>query len=237
MSRPVPGFRSRLTAGGLAGVLGVAVPLGGLVIRPIWTFPSTTASGASVTSFVSAHTAPLQVMMITYTAGVTLWLVFGAAVWARMRAALPGDSILTTCFAAGLTSFVTLLLAGFTAFDILVYRQPDPTEARLLYDLTFGLLAISGMPTAVALTAYAAATYRHHAFAPATGAIAAATALAHVLLLLSFIIGRGFFSLQGAVIAVIPALLFFWIAQTSTTLTAQTRPATAQAHNSPGMPR
>ena len=237
MSGPVPGSRSRLTAGGLAGVVGVAIPLVGLAIRPIWTFPSTTASSASVTSFVSVHTAALQAMMITYTAGVTLWLVFGAAVWARMRATLPAESMLTTCFAAGLTSLITLLLAGFTAFDILVYRRPDPTEARLLYDLTFGLIAMSGMPTAVALTAYAIATYRHHAFAHATGAIAAATAAAHVVLLLSFIVGRGFFSLQGAVIAVIPALLFFWIAQTGTTLTTQTRSATATAHNRPVMPR
>lgn len=226
MSRPAATHPWRLlTVGGLAGVLGVAIPLVGLAIRPIWTFPSTTASGAAVTSFVSAHTAPLQAMMLTYTVGVTLWLVFGAAVWARMRAALPGDSMLTTCFAAGLTSFVTLLLAGFTAFDILVYRTPDPSEARLLYDLTFGLLAMSGMPTAVALGAYAVATYRHHVFAPATGIVAAATAVAHVLLLLAFIVGRGFFSLQGAVIAVIPALLFLWIAQTGTTLSSQRRSA------------
>jgi hypothetical protein len=140
-----------------------------------------------------------------------------------MRAALPSGSILAACFAAGLTSLITLLLAGFTAFDILVYRKPDALEARLLYDLTFGLLAMSGMPTAVALTAFAIAAYRHCVFARVTGAVAAVSAVAHLLLLLSFIVGRGFFSLQGAVIAVVPALLFFWIAQTAATLTTQPR--------------
>ncbi len=178
----------RLSAGGWAGVLGVAVPLVGLIVLPIWTFPSTNASGADVLAFARGHTGALQTMMLAYTVGVTLWLVFGAAVWARMRAALPGDSMLTTCFAGGLISFVTLLLAGFTCFDILVYRLPPPAEARLLYDLTFGLLAMSGMPTAAALTAYAIAVYRHRVFARPTGHLAAVTVAAHVSLLLSFIV-------------------------------------------------
>lgn len=212
--------RRGLTLGGLAGTAGVALPLVGLAVRPIWGFPGTTASGAGIVAFTGAHTAALQVMMLTYTVGVTLWLVFGAAVWGRLRGALPSDSPLTTGFAAGLVAFVTLLLAGFTCFDVLVYRRPAPAEAKLLYDLTFGLLAMSGMPTAVALTAFAVAVYRHHLFARTTGHLAVAAAAAHVLLLLSFVAGRGFFSLQGAVIAVIPALLFAWIAHTGATLTA-----------------
>jgi hypothetical protein len=46
---------------------------------------------------------------------------------------------------------VALLLAGFTAFFVLVYRGADVGDPRLLYDLTFGLLATSGAPTAIAL--------------------------------------------------------------------------------------
>ena len=216
--------RPRLSAGGWAGVLGIAVPLIGVIVLPIWTFPATSASGVEVRAFARGHTAALQAMMVTYTVGVTLWLVFGAAVWARMRATLPRDSMLTTCFAGGLISFVTLLLAGFTCFDILVYRQPAPAEASLLYDLTFGLLAMSGMPTAAALTAYAISVYTHRAFDRPTGHLAAATAATHVLLLLSFIVGNGFFSLQGAVITAVPALLWIWIAYTGSTLTTRPRP-------------
>lgn len=216
--------RPRLSTGGWAGVLGMVIPLIGLIVLPIWTFPSTSASGDEVLAFARTHTGSLQAMMLTYTLGVTLWLVLGAAVWARLRAALSSDSMLTTCFAGGLISFVTLLLAGFTCFNILIYRQPAPSEAKLLFDLTFGLLATSGMPTAVALTAYAVAVYRHSVFPRPTGHLAVVTAAAHVLLLLSFIVGHGFFSLEGAVIAVVPAPLWIWIASTGSTLRTKPLP-------------
>ncbi len=193
---------------------GVVIPIIGVLIQPIWTFPATTASGAHVAEFVAAHHAALQATMVANTIGVNLWLVFGASVWARLNASLSATSMIPTCFAAGLVAFVTLLLAGFTAFDLLVYRQPDPSQAQLLYDLAFGLLAMSGMPTAAALGAYAVAVYRDRILPRHTGHLAAAAAAAHVLLLLSFIVRTGFFSLEGAVISVIPALLFAWIADT-----------------------
>ena len=215
--------------GGLAGLVGIGIPLLGLMIFPIWRFPTTTASGDVITAFARTHGAALQAMMITYTLGVTLWLVFGASVWAHMRAALPADSMLTTCFAAGIVALVTLLLAGFACFDVLVYRHPGAGEAKLLYDLTFGLLAMSGMPTAIALSAFAAAAYVHGVFARAAGHLAVVTAAAHVCLLLSFIVGRGFLSLEGAVIAVIPAPLWIWIAYTSGTLISARRGASRQA--------
>jgi hypothetical protein len=211
--------RGRLAGGGWAGVLGVAVPVIGLISCPIWTFPSTTATGAHIAAFVSAHHAALQATMLANTLGVSLWLVFGAAVWARLRATLPATSMIPTCFGAGLVAFVTLLLAGFTAFDILIYRQPGASETQLLYDSTFGLLAMSGLPTAAALTAYAAAVYRHRVLPGHTGHLAAAAAAAHLLLLLSFVVRDGFFSLEGLVITVVPALLFAWIADTGSCLT------------------
>jgi hypothetical protein len=50
------------------------------------------------------------------------------------------------CFLLGFVSFVTLLLAGFTAFFVLVYRGAEAPDPKLLYDLAFGLLAMSGAP-------------------------------------------------------------------------------------------
>ena len=63
----------------------------------------------------------------------------------------------------------------------------------------------------------------HRAFDRLTAYLAVAAAIAHVLLLLSFIAGRGFFSLEGAVITVVPALLWAWIAWTGSTLTSPRR--------------
>lgn len=142
------------------GVLGILIPTIGLIVYPIWSFPGTRTSGADIASWAAAHHGRLVVTMLFYTIGVTLWLAFGAALWSYLRDHLPAGSTLATGFGAGLIGFVTLLLAGFTAFDLLLYRLPAGSTATLLYDLAFGLLAMSGMPTALSLASFGVAVYR-----------------------------------------------------------------------------
>jgi hypothetical protein len=200
---------------GIAGVLGVALPSAGVLVLPIWQFPGTSASASELTGFALRHESALPAAMILNAAGVALWMVFGAGVWLRLRDAGGRDSLASACFAFGLVGFVTLLLAGFVAMFLLSYRATALTEARLLYDLTFGLLAISGLPTAIALGSYAAVTFRRGTLPRFTAWLAAVAAAAHVLLLFSLVIPRGVFSLEGQVITVVPALLFAWILATS----------------------
>ena len=97
----------------------------------------------------------LIVTMLHNTVGVTLWFVFGAAVYAVLRDRLPTRSMLPMCFAASFFGCVTLLLSGFTEFNLLLYRRHSAETSILLYDLTFGLLAMSRMPTVVALGSFA----------------------------------------------------------------------------------
>ena len=132
----------------------------GVIVDQMWTFPGTGASAAEVAGFVDAHRSALLVAMVLSTGAVALWLVFGVGVWLWMREAAGGESFLSVCFLVGLVSFVTLLLAGFTSFFVFVYRAPAASDPRLLYDLAFGLLAMSGVPTALALGAYAAQVFR-----------------------------------------------------------------------------
>lgn len=207
----------RLT--GLAGLASIPLGVAGVLIDRMWEFPQTTARSNQIASFVAAHRPALLVAMILSTATVGLWLVFASGVWRWIRATDRGESVLSTCFLAGFVSFVTLLLAGFTAFFVLVYRAPAPSDPQLLYDLAFGLLAMSGVPTALALGAYAV-----HALGPsrlprATAELAIVAALAHLALLASFVVRSGFFSLAGGVTIVIPATLFAWIMATGITMT------------------
>jgi hypothetical protein len=218
MAELITSVRRRRIYGGAVGVLGILVPTIGLIILPIWRFPSTNAAGAQISEFASQHRTALRTTMLCYTLGVSLWLVFGSILWARLRSEEESGSVIPTCFAAGLIGFVTLLLAGFTAFDILVYRGTGASESRLLYDLGFGMLAMSGMPTAISLGAFATSIYRYRWLRRYTADLAAVTAAAHVLLLLSFVANTGFFSLEGAVITVIPALLWAWILITGVAL-------------------
>jgi hypothetical protein len=202
---------------GAAGVLGFALAaigsgvIGAFEDAALWQFPGTGSSAAEITAFVAEHRDGALAGMALNSAGVTLWMAFGAGVWQRLRQASGGESFLSACFGFGLVGFVTLILAGFVPFFVLAYRADALSDARLLYDVTFGLLAISGAPTALACGAYAALVFRTGILPRWTASLAALAAATHVLLLASFLVADGFFSLEGQVITAIPTTLFLWI--------------------------
>jgi hypothetical protein len=198
-----------------SGVTGFALPALTLAVYPIWSYPQTQTSGAEVALWAANHHGQLVTTQLLNTVGVTLWFVFGAGLWIYLRDRLPMRSSLPACFAASFFGCVILLLSGFTAFNLLLYRERPAEPSILLYDLTFGLLAMSGMPTVVALGAFAAAVYRHRVLPRYTGHLALAAATVHPLLLVSFIVEDGRLSLEGLSITAMPAFLFAWILGTA----------------------
>lgn len=213
------GERSSMRLAAFAGLVGCGLGIvgSGLVVN-LFEAPGTAAPADEIAAFVQGHRSALLVGTLMTAVGVSLWLVFGAGVWLRLRREAGTESLACACFAVGLIGFATLILVGFTAFLILVYRDADVSDPRLLYDLTFGLLAMSGAPTAVALGAYASVARRSVGQPGWTALLAAVAAVAHLLLLASFVVETGFFSLEGQVITAIPATLFVWIIATSTVL-------------------
>lgn len=209
---------------GLAGCASLVLGAAGVAVDRMWTFPGTGATSAEIATYAQSHRTALLVAMVLTTAAVALWLAFGAGVWLWLRQTTNAESVLSACFLAGLISFVTLLLAGFTPFLLLVYRAPEASDPRLLYDLSFALLAISGIPTALALGSYAAIAFGAERIPGSTAVLAVLAALAHVVLFASLLIGSGFFSLEGGVTIAIPATLFAWIFVTSIAMIAAARP-------------
>jgi hypothetical protein len=213
---------------GAAGVLGVASgTVGGVIIAPVWRFPATTSTSHQIAQYVLSHRTELLIGMGLNTLGVTLWLVFAAGVWSRLRRQPGADGFLSSCFVFGMVATVTLLLSGFTAFWVLASRDATLADARLLYDLTFGLLAMSGAPTAIALGAYGALILQTHALPRGTAWFAIIATIAHVALLATFIPASGFFSLEGQVITAIPGTLFVWIAYTGVAMLRNEHPTMA----------
>lgn len=198
-----------------AGVAGFVLPALTLIAYPIWSYPGSRASGGEVAFWASGHHDQLIVSQVLNTAGVTVWLVFGAAVWSYLRGRLPAGSMLPAAFAAGLVGCVTLLLAGFTAFNLLLLRGHTVETSQLLYDLAFGLLAMSGMPIIVAAGSFARAVYAHRVLPTYTGHLALTVAVTHPFLLMAFIVREGPLSLQGLSITAMPAFLFAWILGTA----------------------
>ena len=219
---------SRINIGVIAGVAGFLVPTASNLLVPIWSLPSTSASGAKVARFVLDHQAAFRGTLVLDVVGVTLWMVFGGAVWLRLRRASGSDTLATSLFGVAFTGMILLLMAGFTTALVLAYRVPSPATANLLYDMTFGLLAMSGMPAIVALTAYASVVLATKRLPRRTAELAILTATGHVLLLASLVTPRGVLSLEGPLITAMPALLFAWILTTALTLRRPdwvTRPA------------
>jgi hypothetical protein len=208
--------RRELRLAGIVGTLSVALGIAGVLVNQMETFPGTAATAGEIATYVQDHRSALLIGMLLTTAAVTLWLVFGAGVWLWLRETSGGESLLSACFLLGFAGFVTLLLAGFTSFVVLVYRGSEASDPKLLYDLAFGLLAMSGAPTALALGSYATLVFRAGRLPRWTALLAAVAALAHLALFASFLTTGGFFSLEGGVIIVIPATLFVWILGTST---------------------
>lgn len=207
-----------------SGVIGFALPALTLPVYPIWSYPHTQTSGLEVAAWAANHHAQLVVTQLLNTVGVTVWFVFGAALCTYLRDRLPAGSTLPACFAGSFFGCAILLLSGFTAFNLLLYRRHSAELSTLLYDLTFGLLAMSGLPTVVALGSFAAAVYRHRVLARYTAHLAIAGAAIHPLLLAAFIVEEGPLSLQGLSIAIMPAFLFAWILGTALGVPRQRRP-------------
>ncbi len=202
----------------IVGLTSIALGIVGAIVDQMWTFPGTSATGGEIAGYVDAHRPALLLAMILSTAAVGLWLLFGVGVWVWLRETTGNVSPLSVCFLVGLVSFVTLLLAGFAVAFVLFYRAPEASDPRLLYDLGFGLLAMSGVPTALALGSYAAQVFHGGRLPNWTAWVALVAALAHLVLLSSLVITSGFFSLEGGVIIAIPATLFAWITGTSIAL-------------------
>lgn len=199
-----------------AGTLGVAIPAVAIPIYPIWLVPPTQTSGGDVALWASAHHDRLVITQVLYTVGVGLWLVFGAAIETHLRNRLPTGSPLAAGFGVGIVGLVTLILSGFTAFDLLLYRPRSAELSALLYDLTVGLLAMSGIPTVVALGCFAIAVYRHRVLGRNCAHLATIAAAAHAFLIAAFITPTGPLSLQGVLtVTGIPLLLFAWIGHTA----------------------
>jgi hypothetical protein len=203
---------------GAAGITSVLLGTVAAIVARMWEIPDTRASATEVASYVAAHRSAALAAMVLNTIAVTLWLDFGACVWARLRQTPRSDGYLAACFGLGLAGFVTLIFAGFAVFFVLVYRSGDVGDARMLRDVAFGLLALSGAPTVLALSAYATLVYMGGPFPRWTAHLAALAAAAHIVLIGSFLVSSGFFSLEGEVIIAIPATLFAWIFGTGVAL-------------------
>ena len=180
------------------------------LISPLWEWPTTTADGAEIAAYVTEHRDAALASVLVYALGMGGFAVFALALAPRLREPYRG------LLAGGFAVLTAVVLVGFTFMLVLAARveELEPDTVKLLYDLCFGTLAISGVPTAIAMAAAALAPELDRV----SRGLAAIAAVAHVAILASFLPDSGFFSLEGGVIVAIPATMFVWLAYTSARL-------------------
>jgi hypothetical protein len=203
-------------ATGLTGLASFALIIAAaLVSPPLWDTPGTSASGSEVAASIHDHRGRIIGSLFIYSVAIGLFLCFAAGLWAWLREREPTPGPVSAIFGLGAVALVVLILAGFVPIAVAAYRSHGPALAGLLSDLTFGLLALSGIPTAVCLGAYAALVGRRGGLPQWTAWLAGLGALTHVFIAASFMSHGGLLSLEGSVIVWVPATFFVWILATS----------------------
>jgi hypothetical protein len=144
--------------------------------------------------------------------------VFAAGLWSWFRQQEPVPQPPSSILGLAGIALVALILSGFVPMCLLAYRSEPASIAGLLADISFGLLAVSGIPTAVFLAAYTALVLRLGCIPRLTACIAGAGAGAHVLIAASFLSHGAFLSLESGVIVWVPATFFEWILATAAVL-------------------
>ena len=199
-----------MRAAGIAGLASfVLICVGGL-IAPLWDMAATGAFNAQVASDIADERDAILASLFVYSLAMGLFCLFAAGVWTRLRLAEPVPHPLAAAFAIGVTVMIALIFVGFVPISVAAYRAPSRISMELR-DLSFGVLAVSGIPTLVALSAYAAVVFRTRCLAVWSAWMAVIGAAAHVIIAASFLFDSGFLSLEGGVIVAIPATLFGWL--------------------------
>jgi hypothetical protein len=212
-----------VTLARLTGLVGLAcfacIAIGALVAPPLWSAPDTAASAQTIFAYAEEHRDRILASLFAYSLAMGLFLCFaaGLTIWLlRLRSAVSGA--LSIAFALAAVALVTLILAGFVPGGVSAYRPQSPALARAFLDLTFALLAFSGIPTAICLGAYVALVLPTKALPAWTGWLACLGAVAHLLIATTLLFPSGFLSLEGDVIVWVPATFFAWILLTSVAL-------------------
>lgn len=188
------------------------------VAPPLWDAPGTNASAARVAAYIQENDGRAIASLFIFSLAMGLFLCFAAGLWLWLRQAEPAPQPLSAIFAFGAIALAVLILTGLATASVMSYRPYQPALVGLLADVTFGVLALSGIPTAVCLGAYAALVLRHRCLPAWTGWLAVLGALTHVFIAASFMSHGAFLSLEGSVIAWVPATFFVWIFAASVAL-------------------
>jgi len=194
---------------GLASFLAIA--LAALLQPHLWSAPGTGAQPARLAAYAQEHRGRQAAALYIYSLGMGLFLCFGVGMWTVLRRGAPDMQATAAAFAFGAVALVVLVLCAFAPAAVFGYRAHDPAIAQLLWDLTFGLLALSGIPTALCLGAYAVLVLRSRCLPAWTAWLAVLGAGAHLLIAASFLGHGGTLSPEGSVIVWVPGIFFAWI--------------------------
>jgi transcriptional regulator with XRE-family HTH domain len=147
--------RAAERAGHVLGCAGLAsfalIMVAAFVAPPLWNAPGTNASAAHVASYLLVDREGTTASLYIYSLAMGLFLCFTGGLLSWLRQAEPAPQLLSAVFAFGAIALTGLILAAFATAGVMSYGPHQPALAVTLSDVTFALLALSGIPTAVCL--------------------------------------------------------------------------------------
>jgi hypothetical protein len=197
-----------LPASGLLAALALA--LTGLISTPP---PIAGAPANEIAIYFTRHHIGLQAESIADCLGVTLLVIFGATIHARIRT----TPSLTTLVAAAMIAACTLVQVA--AFQSLAYRpNPEPVRAALLNDLQTFTFQVTTFPTLLFLGSAGAAILVSRTLPRWLGQAGIAAACLQVVAWISFFAPPGILA-AGAVPDVVAfSALLAWLVASSVTM-------------------
>ena len=203
---------------GFAGLSCFALLAAATIVLPLWEIPGTNVPATDLVAFLATRRTATDVSIFIYALAIGAYFPFAAGVWSRLRAAEAEPRIGSATFALATGAMLAVILVGFVPVAVSTYRPPSVDDVVLLRDISFAILGVSGIPTAVALGAYALLVRRTRCLPSWTAAMAVVAALAHVAIAATLLFHDGFLSLEGLGIVFIPGTWFAWMLATSLVL-------------------
>lgn len=195
----------RFTAG--SGAL--AVVLYGVVAAMMSDAPGVEVGAPEVHAWVAGHRN--EMLAAAYLWGLCTCATMGflAGLWGALKERSPTFAMLGL---AGGFSVFTLAFAGFALWLGAAYgvaHQP-PATTKLLADLNYLFVSMTGFPTAVSMGGFLAAMHRHPRVPAALQGLGVVVVAAHLLSAGAFA-ASGLLSPSGVGVYVAPVLYYLWI--------------------------
>ncbi len=209
---------------GIIGGIAVVAYLAAIALTPAHA-PSSGSAGASIVHYATVNRDQLLASDLLFALGLTVLVVFAAALHRIIRRAEAEDGWLAIASLASVVAGAGIFGAGTALFMVVAYRPvTDPAVARAFWDAGWLAYNSAGFAFVAWIAIVVVAALRHRALPPRTAWIGVPVALINLAGPFAVSAGTGAFSSQGWFALVVALTFAVWLVTISLAAWRSTRP-------------